>query len=103
MVSTTVFWIWMARPTKPTLGPTRCWQCRWLPPRPRHVITTSRYFGTWVGPFKMPVPMMNIVNGGAHADNNVDMQEFMIRQPALSRLPRRPLRRGDFSCAGGCP
>ena len=30
------------------------------------------------GPFRMPVPMMNIVNGGAHADNNVDMQEFMI-------------------------
>ncbi|HST28228.1 MAG TPA: phosphopyruvate hydratase [Rudaea sp.] len=26
----------------------------------------------------LPVPMMNIVNGGAHADNNVDMQEFMI-------------------------
>jgi enolase len=26
----------------------------------------------------MPVPMMNIVNGGAHADNNVDIQEFMI-------------------------
>ena len=26
----------------------------------------------------MPVPMMNIVNGGVHADNNVDMQEFMI-------------------------
>lgn len=30
------------------------------------------------GPFRMPVPMMNIVNGGAHADNSVDMQEFMI-------------------------
>ena len=30
------------------------------------------------GPYRMPVPMMNIVNGGAHADNNVDMQEFMI-------------------------
>ena len=29
-------------------------------------------------PLHMPVPMMNIVNGGAHADNNVDMQEFMI-------------------------
>jgi len=29
-------------------------------------------------PPRMPVPMMNIVNGGAHADNNVDMQEFMI-------------------------
>ncbi|MBW7931678.1 MAG: phosphopyruvate hydratase [Gammaproteobacteria bacterium] len=29
-------------------------------------------------PYVMPVPMMNIINGGAHADNNVDMQEFMI-------------------------
>ena len=28
--------------------------------------------------FIMPVPMMNIINGGEHADNNVDMQEFMI-------------------------
>ena len=30
------------------------------------------------GPLLMPVPMMNIINGGAHADNNVDIQEFMI-------------------------
>ncbi len=30
------------------------------------------------GQFSLPVPMMNIINGGAHADNNVDMQEFMI-------------------------
>jgi enolase len=30
------------------------------------------------GPFTMPVPMMNIINGGEHADNNVDIQEFMI-------------------------
>jgi len=28
--------------------------------------------------FVMPVPMMNVLNGGAHADNNVDLQEFMI-------------------------
>ena len=28
--------------------------------------------------FKLPVPMMNIINGGEHADNSVDMQEFMI-------------------------
>jgi enolase 1/2/3 len=28
--------------------------------------------------YQMPVPMMNIINGGAHADNSVDMQEFMI-------------------------
>jgi enolase len=30
------------------------------------------------GPKQMPVPMMNIINGGAHADNSVDLQEFMI-------------------------
>jgi enolase len=30
------------------------------------------------GPYTLPVPMMNIINGGAHADNNVDFQEFMI-------------------------
>jgi enolase len=30
------------------------------------------------GPKMMPVPMMNIINGGAHADNSVDIQEFMI-------------------------
>jgi len=36
-----------------------------------------RYLGG-DGPFSMPVPMMNIINGGAHADNNVDIQEFMI-------------------------
>jgi enolase 1/2/3 len=30
------------------------------------------------GPLQMPVPMMNIINGGAHADNSVDLQEFMI-------------------------
>ena len=30
------------------------------------------------GEFIMPVPMMNIINGGSHADNSVDLQEFMI-------------------------
>ena len=30
------------------------------------------------GPYRMPVPMMNIINGGSHADNSVDLQEFMI-------------------------
>jgi enolase len=30
------------------------------------------------GPYRLPVPMMNIINGGAHADNSVDLQEFMI-------------------------
>jgi len=36
-----------------------------------------RYLGG-AAPLEMPVPMMNIINGGAHADNSVDLQEFMI-------------------------
>ncbi|MFN7778277.1 MAG: phosphopyruvate hydratase, partial [Betaproteobacteria bacterium] len=36
-----------------------------------------RYFGG-SGPMQLPVPMMNVVNGGAHANNNLDMQELMI-------------------------
>jgi len=36
-----------------------------------------RYLGG-AGAMQMPVPMMNIINGGEHADNNVDLQEFMI-------------------------
>ncbi len=36
-----------------------------------------RYLGG-DGPFSMPVPMMNIINGGIHANNNLDFQEFMI-------------------------
>ena len=36
-----------------------------------------RYLGG-EGPFTMPVPMMNIINGGAHANNALDIQEFMI-------------------------
>jgi enolase len=36
-----------------------------------------RYFGG-SGPMRMPVPMMNVINGGAHANNTLDFQEFMI-------------------------
>ena len=36
-----------------------------------------RYLGG-AGPMALPVPMMNIINGGAHANNSIDMQEFMI-------------------------
>ena len=35
-------------------------------------------------PMAMPVPMMNVVNGGAHADNNVDVQEFMVMPCGVS-------------------
>ncbi len=36
-----------------------------------------RYLGD-DGPFTLPVPMMNVINGGAHATNNIDVQEFLI-------------------------
>jgi len=40
-------------------------------------LTLFRYLGG-AGPMQMPVPMMNVVNGGAHANNSLDFQEFMI-------------------------
>ena len=45
-----------------------------------------RYLGG-ISHLKMPVPMMNILNGGAHASNNIDIQEFMIM----------PVKMTDFS------
>ncbi len=45
------------------------------------------------GQYSMPVPMMNIVNGGEHADNNVDIQEFMI-QPVSAPTFTEALRIG---------
>lgn len=42
-----------------------------------HGMSLYRYLGG-VGACQMPVPMMNILNGGRHADNTVDLQEFMI-------------------------
>jgi len=48
-----------------------------------HAVAAARGLPLWrhLGGDKanvLPVPMMNIINGGAHADNNVDMQEFMV-------------------------
>ena len=45
------------------------------------------------GQYTMPVPMMNIINGGEHADNNVDIQEFMI-QPVGAPTFAEALRMG---------
>ena len=45
------------------------------------------------GKYSMPVPMMNIINGGEHADNNVDIQEFMV-QPVGAANFREALRMG---------
>ncbi len=36
----------------------------------------------------LPVPMMNIVNGGQHADNPIDIQEFMVQPVAAPRWPK---------------
>ncbi len=46
-----------------------------------------RYLGG-VGAHLLPVPLFNIMNGGAHADNNVDIQEFMIAPVGRGGLPR---------------
>jgi enolase len=51
-----------------------------------------RYLGG-AGSMQMPVPMMNIINGGAHANNSVDMQEFMVI-PVGSQSFREALRCG---------
>ncbi len=45
------------------------------------------------GVFTMPVPMMNIINGGEHADNNVDIQEFMV-QPIGAKTFSQALQMG---------
>jgi enolase len=51
-----------------------------------------RYLGG-SGPMHMPVPMMNVINGGAHANNRLDFQEFMI-VPAGAQTFREALRCG---------
>ena len=45
------------------------------------------------GPYRLPVPMMNIINGGQHADNSVDFQEFMILPVGASSM-REAVRYG---------
>ena len=51
-----------------------------------------RYFGG-MGPMQMPVPMMNIINGGEHANNSLDIQEFMV-MPVGANTFREALRCG---------
>lgn len=51
-----------------------------------------RYIGG-AGPMAMPVPMMNVINGGAHANNSLDIQEFMI-MPVGADTFRQALRCG---------
>jgi enolase len=51
-----------------------------------------RYFGG-MSPMQMPVPMMNIINGGEHANNSLDIQEFMV-MPVGAESFREALRCG---------
>ena len=50
-----------------------------------HDLPLYRYLGG-VGAVTLPVPLMNILNGGAHADNNLDIQEFMIVPAGFERF-----------------
>ena len=51
-----------------------------------------RYFGG-MSPMQMPVPMMNIINGGEHANNSLDIQEFMV-MPVSANTFREAVRCG---------
>jgi len=55
-------------------------------------LSLYRYLGG-SGPMSLPVPMMNVINGGAHANNNLDVQEFMILPLGASSF-REALRMG---------
>jgi enolase len=50
-----------------------------------HDLPLYRYLGG-IGAVTLPVPQMNIINGGAHADNNLDIQEFMIVPAGFDRF-----------------
>src|SRR5690349_69735 len=51
-----------------------------------HALPLYRYLGG-ANAKTLPVPLMNVVNGGAHADNNLDIQEFMIVPVGASSFP----------------
>jgi enolase 1/2/3 len=58
-----------------------------------HAMPLYRYLGG-AGARTLPVPLMNVINGGAHADNNLDIQEFMIA-PVGATSFREALRAGS--------
>ena len=67
-------------PNKAASARTRSSACRSPPPRRRprsRALPLWRYLGGEAA-HVLPVPMMNVLNGGAHADNKVDFQEFMV-------------------------
>ena len=75
---------------EPARPPTRSSACRWPSPRQRRKRPTCRSTAMSAGAnaHVLPVPMMNILNGGAHADNPIDFQEFMIMPIGAESFPR---------------
>ena len=74
---------------KSNLGANAFWRFPSRRPARRHLAGCALYrFLGGVSGNKLPVPMMNILNGGAHAANTVDVQEFMI-MPAVRPASRR--------------
>ena len=75
---------------KARLGANAMLACRWRWPRPpprNAALPLYRYFGG-SGRDELPVPMMNVINGGAHANNKLDLQEFMILPVGAPTFPR---------------
>ena len=76
-----------ARPPRAGSAPTRCSASRWPPRAPAAAAAARPLYEHLAqlsgrvpadGALLLPVPMMNILNGGAHADSSVDLQEFMV-------------------------
>ena len=100
-----------ARPPRAASAPTRCSASRWPPrapaPPPRQqplyaAPRAAQRTRAADGAYLLPVPMMNILNGGAHADSSVDLQEFMVMPARRCRpSPRRcaPAPRSFTRCA----
>ena len=76
---------------KAASAPTRCWPSRWpiaQAAAEEAGLPLYRYLGGCGREPVMPVPMMNIINGGAHANNSLDIQEFMIMPVGAPSFPR---------------
>ena len=73
------------------------WVCRWQLAKAAADFTTQplyRYVGG-TSARVLPVPMMNIINGGEHADNPIDIQEFMIMPTSAADNIREAVRMGS--------
>ena len=71
---------WTERRASHAWAPMLCWAYRWpqLAPRPRRLASHCGDISAVMTRTLLPVPAMNVLNGGVHADNPVDFQEFMV-------------------------